>query len=474
MKIINIFMVLLIGQYLLTGCKSLETNLTIKEKEIPSTWETGSTSESISTKPWKEYFADPILIGYIDTALQNNQNLQIAIQRIEIAKSGVRISRSDLFPNVQGDLYTLRNKYAKYTQENAGNSTTEFEGKVLPNPISDMALGLTANWEIDIWGKLQQKRKSALARYLSTIEAKNFIVSNLIGEIASNYYELTAIDQSMQLLDSTILKQTQALEAIRLQQEAGLINLLGVQQLEAQALQLSAQRNELLQKANELENNLNFLLGRYPTALQRNSTKIPSLQTDAMAIGSPGALLSSRPDIREAELLLESARCDVQAARAAFFPSFNVMATLGLQSFEPAQLFNLPTSLGLSAFSGLASPLINRNAIKAEFSAAKASQLEAMYTYQQTIMQAYFEVATEYQSLLLIQETIAIEQQRSTLLNSSALIARDLFNAARANYLEVLLAQQNALEANMSLIQLYKDQQLVGINLYKALGGGWK
>lgn len=197
-----------------SGCKTLNTNLSIPEKKIPASFTSAPTdTTSIGEINWRNYFADELLVKLIDTALTSNFDLQIALQKIQITRSGVHFSTSELFPKVDGNVSVGSTRYGKYTESGQGNATTPYPddpNRIIPNPIQDYNIGLTAIWEIDIWGKLRTQRKAAISNYLASIEGKNFVVSNLVADIAISYYELIALDNELEVLQLTIQKQQEA------------------------------------------------------------------------------------------------------------------------------------------------------------------------------------------------------------------------------------------------------------------------
>ena len=184
---------------------------------------------------WKLYFTDPNLIELIDMALKNNLDLHIALQKMEASKAYVRSSKGALFPNVNANINYLGRRFGYYTMDDAGNRTTEIEpGKIIPTYLPDYYMGLQASWEIDLWGKLRNKKRAALARYLSSVEGKNLVTTNLIAEVANAYYELLALDNELEIIRESIKIQQSAFDLVSVQKEAGVANELEVKQFEAQ------------------------------------------------------------------------------------------------------------------------------------------------------------------------------------------------------------------------------------------------
>jgi outer membrane protein TolC len=190
--------------------------------------------------------------------------------------------------------------------------------------------------------------------------------------------------------------------------------------------------------------------------------------------GIPSQLLANRPDIKQAEFDLAAAKLDVKVARAEFYPSLEISAALGLQAFNPSYLFRLPESLLYSVAGDLAAPLINRNAIKAEFNNANARQLQAMYNYERSILNAYLEVSTQLSNIDNLGKRYDLKTKQVDALTRSIDISNNLFSSARADYLEVLMTQRDALESKLELVETKKEQMIAVVNIYRDLGGGWR
>ncbi|MGF1558337.1 MAG: TolC family protein [Flavobacteriaceae bacterium] len=461
---------------ILSGCKTLQSNLAIPEKKIPENYSTVSTDTTTIAKiNWRDYFDDELLLNLIDTALVGNPDLQIILQRIEIARAGVRFSSGELMPKVDGNILAGSTRYGKFTESGQGNATTPYPddpNRIIPNPISDYFIGLTSTWEIDIWGKLRNLRKSAVAQYLSSLEGTKFVVSNLVADVAISYYELLALDNELDIIRQTIVKQQEAYDVVKLQKEAGRATELAVQQFQATLLDSQAFEKETLQQITEMENKINFLLGRFPQSIERKKETLFAEIPQQISSGVPSQLLLSRPDIREAEYQVQASKFDLKAAKTSFLPNINIAAGLGFQSFNAQFLLN-HTSLGYTSAGGLLAPLLNMNALKAQFNKAKANQLTAMYNYQKTILNGYVEVVNELSKLEYLQQVNTLRQQQNDVLIQSVETSGDLYRYGRATYLEVLLAQQNSLETQLELISTTKRQRIATVNIYKALGGGW-
>ncbi|MFH6994212.1 TolC family protein [Flavobacterium sp. FlaQc-48] len=441
-----------------------------------TTTQTQDANNNTSALAWKDYFKDQNLVDLIDVALKNNQELNITLQEIEIAKNDIRVKKGLLLPTVGVRAGAGVEKVGRYTSQGAGDATTEIKpGVETPDPLGDFTISAYANWEVDIWKKLRNSKKAALNRYLATVEGKNFVITNLIAEVADSYYELLALDTQLDIVNQTIKLQTNALEIVKIQKQAARATELGVKKFEAEVLTSKSMEFDIRQQIKEAENKINFLLGRYPQEIKRtNSTNFLSLLPAAVSSGIPSQLLSNRPDVKQAELELVASKLDVKVARAEFYPSLDISAAVGVNAFKPSYLFTFPESILYSLAGDLAAPLINRNAIKAEFASANARQLQALYNYDRTVLNAYLEVSNQLSKIENLQKGYDLKSQQVDALNTSIDVSNDLFKSARVDYFEVLMTQRDALEAKLELVDTKKEQLNAAVHVYRDLGGGWK
>ncbi len=467
---------------LLTACKA--PMATVVQDQVKNNLPAGYTQDqekpADSTQnsglvPWKEFFNEPHLSSLIETALKNNQELMITLQQIEIAKSDALYKSGRLKPAVTAGIGAGLDKAGRYTSEGAGDATTEIKpGKEMPDPLGDFSAGFSADWEADIWHKLRTEKQSAVAHYLATVEGKNFVLSSLISEIAENYYDLLALDNQLDVIRQYIQLQQKAVEMSKIQKQAAAATELAVKKFQAELAGSKATEYTLLQEITEKENTLNALLGRYPQPIERDKTSFLSIVPKTVYTGIPSQLLANRPDIKQAELELQSAKLDVEAARKAFYPSVDISATLGLNAFNPTYLTRIPESLAYSIAGDLAGPLINKTAIQAEFKAADARQIQALYEYDKSILNGYLEVSNLMSKIHNADGYYQLKSEESKELDESIGIAEQLFRNSRADYLEVLTNQRDALEARMELIEAKVQQLNTVVAIYKSLGGGWK
>lgn len=459
----------------IAGCKVPAIIQQSENRAVPGTFNNDRDSSNMSNIPWRSFFTDKNLVNLIDTALKNNQELMITLQEIEIAKNDIRVRQGQILPTVGVRVGAGVEKVGRYTSQGAGDASTEIApGKEVPDPLSDYGAALYANWEVDIWKKLHNAKKAAVSRYLSTVEGKNFVLSSLIAEVANLYYELLAQDSQLAIIRQNIELQKNALDIVKVQKEASRVTELAVQKFQAEVLNSQSLEFETLQKIKETENSINFLLGRYPQEIPRDQSVFLNLMPPVVHSGIPSQLLANRPDITKAELELAAAKLDVKVARAEFYPSFGISAALGFQAFKPSYLVKFPESMLYSLVGDLAGPLINRNGIKAEFYNASSRQLQAIYNYERTILNAYLEVSTQLSNINNLERSYDLKAKEVDALTRSIDISNDLFKSARADYLEVLMTQRDAMASKLELIDTKKRQLSAVISIYQDLGGGWK
>jgi NodT family efflux transporter outer membrane factor (OMF) lipoprotein len=460
---------------LFASCKAPAVTQVADNKVLPIDYATKADTTNIADMNWRAFFNDNHLATLIDTAIANNQDLLITLQEIEIAKNNVRLKNGQLFPTVTARGGVGIEKVGEYTSQGAGDASADITpGNRVPENLGDFSFGFQASWEADIWGKLRSAKKAAVAKYLGSIEGRNFVITNLVSEIASNYYDLLALDNQLDIVKQTIQLQKNQLAIVKVQKEAAVVTELAVKQFEAQLYNAQGQEYELMQSVKETENKINLLLGRYPQAIKRDPATFNAAVPSQMNTGIPAQLLKNRPDIKQAQLELMAAKCDVKTAELEFYPSLSITSGLGFSAFKANYLLKTPQSLAYSLAGDLVGPVVNRSAIIAEFKTANAMQIEAMYNYQKTVLTGFLEVTNELSNLTNLQQAYQLKGKESEALNKSIEISNDLFKAARANYLEVLMAQKEAMAAKLELVEAKKRQFSSIAHIYKSLGGGWK
>ncbi|MBC7390499.1 MAG: efflux transporter outer membrane subunit [Opitutaceae bacterium] len=444
-------------------------------RTVPQSYNTSVDTTNSQSVKWKDFFTDPNLNALIDTALGNNQGLNIVLQDIVIAKNDVRARKGQYLPFLGLGPSASVTKEGRYTRFGAVDDNIDIEpGRRIPDPLANYMIGATVSWEADIWRKLRNSRKSAMYRYLASTEGKNFMVTLLVADIANSYFELMSLDNQLEILRKNIDIQQNALSIVKLQKQAAKVTELAVRRFEAEVLKNQSRQYDILQEITMAENRINFLTGRFPRPVARNSQTFIDLVPKTIYAGIPSQLLQNRPDIRQAELELSAAKLNVKVTRANFYPSLLITAGAGYQAFSPKVLFQSPESIIYALGGQLIAPLINRNGITADYLSANARQVQSIYNYQRSILNAHIEVANQLSNINNLANSFDLKNQQVQTLTRSIDISTGLFNSARADYMEVLLTQRDALESRFDLIDIKKRQLNAMVDIYQALGGGWK
>lgn len=461
--------------FLLNSCNvSKNTIINDNSSDLPLNYSNKNDTVNIARINWRNYFTDTELVALIDLALNSNQELNILLQEIEISKNEVRSRKGDYLPTLNFGLGASTEKSGTFTRIGAIEHQLEIKnGTPFPEPMSDLFVAFSLRWEVDIWKKLRSAKKSAVLKYLSTIEGRNFMKTNLIAEVADAYYELQALENLRDIIEKNIQIQSNALKTVVQQKYAAKVSQLAVNRFEAQLLNTKNLQFSVKQKIIETQNQLNYLTGQYTQTIKIKYDNFLNTKFDSIHSGIPSQLLLNRADVRQAEFILKASRLDVKVAKANFYPSFGIKANSGFQAFNPSFLIN-PASLMYNLAGDILAPLINRNAIIANYKTASAKQIQALLNYQKTILNAYVDVLNQLAKTDNYLKSYETKEKEVELLLQSVNIANNLFNAARADYAEVLLTQREALDAKIDLIEIKLKQLSAKVNVYRALGGGWR
>lgn len=438
-------------------------------REVPDTFAGLSDTRNSGLIPWRDFFEDDHLVALVEEALQHNQELNISIQETLVANAEIMARIGEYQPKAGFGVGAGNEHVGKFTSQGQSDEMAD----IGPN-LQDYEPGLYSSWEIDIWGRLRNLASSASHRYLASIEGRNFMVTRLVAEIASSYYELLALDRQLQVVTNNISLQERSLELARAQFQAGRATLAAPARFEANLRAMQSSQYSIQQRIIETENQLNFLAGRFPKPIDRSTNEFLDLQPAAMAVGVPSELLANRPDVRQAELELAAAGLDVEAARKAFYPTLGIEAVVGYQSFALAKLVNTPDSLLYSTFSRAFAPLLNRKGITADYYSANSREMQAVLHYERAVLIAFVEVSNRVSLTRNLSQGYGLKQQQVGRLAQAVDISTELFNLNRAEYLEVLTARRELLEAQQELVEMKQRQMVATVTLYQALGGGWR
>ena len=417
---------------------------------------------TIANIPWKAYFTDVNLVTLITEGIENNYDLQIAYTRIQQAEASLSMAKAAYFPDVSlvGQVNHSRNSNGQNGKDVLGYHSTDY------------SLGISASWELDIWGKLGKQSKAKYAQFLNSYAYKNLIHSSLVANIATSYYSLLALDEKLSITIETVRLLEESVETIEALKIAGLQNGAAVEQSKALLYSTQASIPDLESQIRQMENSICTMIGRKPGAITR-STISDQRYTNQFEYGIPAQMLAKRPDVQQAELSFRSAFELTHAAQASFYPSITLSSgTLGYGTSNTLSNFFKPENIFASIIGGLTQPLFAKKQLTGNLKIAKAQQHEALLTFEQTVLSAGQEVNDilfSFESSMKKNET---RKRQIKACHNSVYFTQELLKAGDANYTEVLTAEQNLLSALLNQVNDKLEQLQCSVDLYKALGGG--
>jgi len=421
-------------------------------------------SSNIAEMDWRSFFRDTVLQGYIQTALDSNNNFLIAQENIKAGNAYYLQATQAFFPSVSigpGITYTTQ------------SLNTQF-GQIIGERrhIAQFDVTAAVSWEADIWGKLSSAKRASLAQWQQSVAAKQAFQTTLVSSVASIYYQLLILDTQKAITQQTIETRTASLETSRALKSAGTLTEVAVQQSNALVLNARALLLTLDYQIKVLENTLNVLLGKPAGPVARLSLDNQSFVND-LTYGVPLQLLSNRPDIRVAEYNLVAALEQVNIAKASFYPAFRITGSTGLQSIDIDHLFSV-RSIFANVVGSLTQPLWNRRQLRTQHEVSLANQQIAYLRYRESLIQAGREVSDALAAYDMQDKLIGLKQQEYEAYRNATEYSQELVNYGLANYLEVLRAQENELSAQLSVLNAQYGRINAVITLYKVLGGGWQ
>ncbi len=442
------------------------------ELVLPTQFDTTTSfadTSSIADIPWTDFFTDTTLKSLISKGIQYNHDLLIAVKRLEAAQLQAKQAKLLYLPDVNLGVTGQYNRPSDNSLN--GLSAQGFLGK---SHIESYSAAATLSWEADIWGKIKGRKEIALTQYLQTGEALKAVQTQLVSQIAQGFYNLLMLDKQMQIAKRNLALNDSFLIATKLLKDAGNITVLAVQQAESQKQATALLIPQLEQEIALQENMLQLLTGQLPGKLARQTSLGDLTVQDKLSTGLPVSMVSRRPDVRADELALVIANARVGVAQADMYPALTLTAGGGLESFRSSNWFNIPGSLFGLAAGSILQPVFRKGALKTQFEVSKLEREQAVIRFRQSVLQASTEVsnALVQTDKLKQQQTIAASQTDT--LKKAVVNAQWLFKSDMASYLEVITAQGNALQAELNLAMIQRSRLNAMVELYRALGGGWK
>ncbi len=441
------------------------------ELELPTQFNSVSFADtsSIADVNWKNYFSDTTLQRLIEKGLQYNHDLLMAVKRIDIARQQVKQAKALQLPEID---FRIGGNISRPSDNSLnGLSLKNFLGK---SYVENYSASVNLSWEADIWGKIRGQKDIALAEYLRTYEGAKAVQTQLVANIAQGFYNLLMLDKQLEIAKKNLLLSDSFLTATRLLKDAGIGNSLAVQQAESQRQSTALLIPQFEQNIGIQENALQVLTGQLPGRVSRNVLLDEVVMDDNVSTGLPVSMVSRRPDVRSDELALQVANSRVGIAQANMYPALNITAGGGIESFKASNWFNVPNSLFGLAAGTIVQPIFKRRQLKTAFETAKLEREEAVIKFRQSVLVATSEVADALIQVDKLGEQESIAGQQVDTLRQAVANAQLLFRSDLANYLEVITAQGNALQAELNLAAIHREQLGAMVELYRALGGGWK
>ena len=441
------------------------------EVELPAQFNTVSFSDtsSIADIEWKNFFTDTTLRGLIEKGIKYNHDLLIAIKRIDIAQQQVKQAKVLQLPEV--DLRVAGQISRPSDNSLNGLSLKSFVGK---SYIENYSASINLSWEADIWGKIRGQKEVALTQYLQTYEGAKAVQTQLVANIAQGFFNLLMLDKQLEIAHKNLLLSDSFLSATRLLKDAGVVNALAVQQAESQKQSTALLIPQFEQNIAIQENALQVLTGQLPGRVSRSVSLNEVAITKDLSAGLPASMVSRRPDVRSDELALKVANTQVGIAQANMYPALNITAGGGLESFKSSNWFNIPSSLFGLAAGTIAQPIFKRRQLKTQYEIAKLEREQAVIKFRQSVLTATGEVVNALVQVDKLEQQNQIATGQVDTLHHAVINAQLLFKSDLANYLEVITAQGNALQAELDLAAIRREQLGAMVELYRSLGGGWR
>ncbi|PWN61623.1 efflux transporter outer membrane subunit [Chryseobacterium viscerum] len=455
------------------GSVSCVSKLAYTEPELPlpEKFQYTATADtaSIANLEWKQFFSDPILQGLIEKGIKNNYDLQIALKQVAASQEKLKQAKYMQYPDVGFGVSGQISKPSKNSMN--GQSLNLFLGQ---SHVEDYNAAFNLSWEADIWGKIKNQREVSRMQYLQTYEGSKAVQTQVVAAIAQGYYNLLMLDRQLAIAKSNLELSSNTLMITQKMWESGDNTSLGVQQAAAQKQATELLIAQLEQNIAIQENALSILTGELPNKVNRTIEMSDTSLPQNITAGLPAAMVSRRPDVRQQELVLLESNAMVGVAQANMYPALKITANGGVNSFKIDNWFQIPASLFGSVLGGITQPIFQKRQLKTDLAVAKIQREKNVLAFRQSVLNAVGEISDALVSNenLKVQEQKATEQ--TTTLKDGIKSAQLLYKGGSANYLEVITAQGNSLQAELNLASIKRQRLSSIVDLYRALGGGWK
>lgn len=461
--------ILIVGLFFTVASCKISKDVQAPKPELPVAFndEGGKDTVSIGSLPWKSFFPDEALQMLIDSTLKKNFNMSIALKNIEEAHQLVKQSKWNNVPVLNFNAAASTSIPSKYSLN--GLTASQF---LRSNHIEDYSMGTNLSWEADIWGKIRNTNKAALATYLQSDEARKTLQTDLIASVSKGYFNLLMLDEQLRVAKRNIALNDSTLRIVNVQYNAGQVTYLAVQQAQAQQLTSAELVPQLEQEVALQENALRILAGQLPGIIHRNTILDDIKFPDELSTGVPLAMVRRRPDVRSRELDLIIANAKVGVSKAQMYPAFRITASGGINTLKASDWFNIPGSLFGVLGAGVLQPLLQHKELSTQYKLANIEREKTVILFRQTVLEAVGEVSNAMVRIEKLKHQHLIAAKRVATLQQATVNASSLFQNGIANYLEVITAQGNVLQSELDLASVKRQELSAIADLYRSLGGG--
>jgi multidrug efflux system outer membrane protein len=421
-------------------------------------------AESLADLPWWELFQDPVLQDLTRVALSNNYDLRTAVARMEEARAQIGVVRSFLYPQIN---------------LNAGGNTQQVSRVSDPAPVStsrnfqNWVTGFGLAWEFDVFGRIRRESEAATAVYYATEMDRRGVYISLIADVAQSYFTLRELDLELEISRRTVQVNEETIQFYQKRLTGGVSNLLEVDQAIANRSRTASVIPDIERRITLQENLINYLLGRNPGPIPRGAVLTAQYYPPSIPAGLPAALLERRPDVQTAEQLLVAANANVGAAKALFFPTFSLNALLGTETGQFSSIADKRAALW-SVSGGLVQPIFQGWRIFSNYDATKARFDQALAQYDKAAQNGFRDVADALVAIQKFAEARIVQEEGVRALQEAARLSRQRYDTGLANYLEILIADQQLFDQELLLARTRGEELNGVVQLYRALGGGWQ
>ena len=474
--------VIITGVLLLTACSAPKVSDKLTAAKLPENFDEKRKDSINNASPFiplktETFFKDPKLEQLLKKAIAQNPDYLIMQERILIANSHLKVAKLALLPSLDLVADASGTRYGKYTMDGVGNFDTNFsqnisdKQRINEDLTPNLFLGGKVSWEADIWGKLSNRKKAAQQRYFASQAGMRLLQTRLLSDAADLYFKLIALDKQAAIYDKNLTTQERALDIVSAQRSVGKATELAVQQFNAQNNNIHAQASELKLSIDQTEKALLTLLGEYGGKIDRSSDFLSGHLEVLNQKISVDSIIHKRPDVAEAYFELLASNADAKSARAAFFPTLNLGGYAGFNSFSFNTFFDAG-SFAWQILGGLTAPVFNKGQIKQEFYVSNRRQEISFLQYQNTITTAFNELSALLHRNEAFEDVLKYKLKEIDHLEIAVNVSNDLYLSGYANYLEIINAQKNKLQAELDFVDIQLRNANSQVLLYKALGGG--